>query len=66
MTDEQRFIGLFAVNGANRIGRIEQEKRDQVGHYWIGQGVDGNSWMSRMPALLQQKDQNFLSQKVAG
>jgi len=55
-------IGLWAVCGAGRIGKIEREGFRHGDPCWFGLGISGHRWESTIPQVLVPSNQIKLNQ----
>jgi hypothetical protein len=56
MCDQEAMMGRWAVCSQGRIGCIEGRELLAWGLSWVGIGLDGKPWSSRVPRLLANDD----------
>jgi hypothetical protein len=59
--DENDLKGLWAVDGAGRIGKISGRTYKRGLHLYVGQALDGSDWSSACPHVLAFYEQRALT-----
>ena len=59
--DENHMQGLWALDGAGRIGRVTGRVHDRGLHLFVGEALAGGHWQSACPYVLGPYEQRLLN-----